>query len=363
VNISLGTERHSHDGTDPLSISLTQLVSQNLVPATGLGVLVSAMPNYINGRIICAAAGNLRTDNTHWQATIPAGGEVSLVYQTLLPGGGSGADGITFWAYNEDATTVRLRISTRHASNAVLATAEVPLMTTNGRVTTALPNGLQVNIHNGPAAPNNRHFNPEIYWITSATSGAVPAGVWIVRLRNVSRAACTIHGFTAFREQGGSFVFAAAQTQPLIGVTYTADQIRQFNSHKVGTPGTAPGCICVAAFTSEPGLPDPVGEIAPFSSPGPLRAAGPGRRALDVALPGHRVVSAQSGTGGLVALSGTSMATPVLTGLVAALLQMNHDLNAGDLRNKLEVSATRRPTDAVDDWGLGRVDASVLLKA
>jgi subtilisin family serine protease len=367
VNISLATERHSHDGTDPLSVALTQLVSQNFVPATGLGVLPSAMPNYIDGRIICAAAGNLRNDRTHWQATIPAGGDVSVVYQPSVTGSTNNADGITFWAYNEDATTVRLRISTRHATNPVLATAEVGLRTSNARVTTNLPNGVRVNIHNGPQAPNNRHFNPEIYWIRSASAPAFPAGPWIIRLRNVSRSACTIHGFAAFREFAGSFVFAPAQTQPLIGVTYTLDQQRQFNSHKIGTPGTAPGCICVAAFTSEPGQATPVDEIAWFSSPGPLRAAGPGRRAIDVALPGSRIVSAKAWTPtdnsrGVVAMEGTSMASPVMTGLVAALFQVNRNVDTGDLRTKLESAATRRATDTVDDWGLGRVDAAVLLR-
>src|SRR4029079_10045082 len=92
------------------------------------------------------------------------------------------ADGVTFWAYNEDATTVRLRISTRHSSNPVVATAEVPLMNTNRRVQTAFPSGLQVNIHNGPEAPNNRHFNPEVYWIWSGAAGTAPGGPWVIRL-------------------------------------------------------------------------------------------------------------------------------------------------------------------------------------
>lgn len=374
VNISLGTEHHSHDGTDPLSIALTQCVSKNFVPASGLGVLVSDMPNYISGRIICAAAGNMRRHKTHWQAAIPAGGDVSVLYQpSLIATSRSGtvttrADGITFWAYNEDATTVRLRISTRHSSNAVLATAEVPLMTGNGRVTTPFAGGLQVNIHNGPQAPNNRHFNPEIFWVT--TSAPPTPAPWIIRLRNTGRSACVIHGFAAFRERAGGFIFAAAQTQPLIGITYTLDQERQFNSHKVNTPGTAPGCICVAAFTSRPGMTgagNTVGDIARFSSAGPLRAAGPGRRAIDVALPGHVISSAGSWTPGdssraPVDMSGTSMATPMMTGLTAALLQLDPTLNTGTLRIRLETAATRRATDTVDDWGLGRVDAAVLLR-
>ena len=367
VNISLGTERHSHDGTDPLSIGLTQLVSQNNIPATGIGILPSSMPNYIDGRIIVAAAGNLRNSRTHWQASISPGGTVSLLYQPRFVPSNGNADGITFWAFNEDATSVRLRISTRHSSNAVLAVGEVSLMRSNGRVTgPPLAGGHRVNIHNGPPAPNNRHYNPEVYWIESATA-VMPAGPWIVQLRNDGRANCVVHGFCAFREHAGAFVFNPAQTQPLIAVTYTNDQLRQFESHKVGTPATAPGCICVAAFTSEPGLAgSPVDDIAGFSSPGPLRAAGPGRRAIDVAMPGHRIVSARSAgvdpSRGVYPLSGTSMASPVMTGLVAAKLQINRNLDTGDLRNEIEVAASRRPADTVDDWGLGRIDAVRFLR-
>ncbi len=362
VNISSSTQQQPHDGTDPLSIALTQLVSRDTILAGGVGVAVA--PRYREGRIICASAGNLRNDDTHWQASIPAGGQVQVLFQPALSPGND--DGVTFWAYNEDSTTVRLRISTRHSANAVLATAEVPLMTGNGPVTTSLAGGLRINIHNGPQAPSNRHFNPEIYWVLPATGTAPAAAPWIIRLRNTGRSTCVIHGFTIYRDALGSFVFATAQTQPLIGVTYTNDQTRQFNSHKLGSPGNAPGCICVAAFTSEPGLPavpgNTVGDIARFSSPGPLRAVGAGRRGIDVALPGNRILSAQAGTGGLIAHPGTSMATPVMTGLVAAMLQMDRNLDTGRLRTKLETAATRRPGDSADDWGLGRVDASVLLR-
>ena len=368
VNISLATERHSHDASDPLSIAITQLVSEDVVPASGLGTLPAVMPRYIPGRVVCAAAGNLRSFDLHWQATIPAGGETSLLYQPFGRGASSAgsSDGITFWAYNEDATTVRLRVSTRHSSNAVLAAAEVPLMGTNRRVVTNLPGGLRVHIHNGPEAPNNRHFNPEVYWVRPTPAAAVATAPWIVRLRNDGRSACVVHGFAAFREHAGGFVFNAAQTQPLIGVTYTADQLRQFESHKVGTPGTAHGVVTVAAYTSTVGAPtEHVGDLAWFSSPGPLRAAAPGQRAIDCAMPGHVILSAQAGwrTGnagpGVVGKSGTSMASPMMTGLVAAALQQTPSLNTGQVFNRIELAATRRPTDTVEDWGLGRVNAAL----
>jgi len=365
VNISLGTDRHAHDGTDPLSIALTQLVSTDIVPATGLSSLIAVSPAYKEGRVICAAAGNLRTDDVHWQATIPVGGETSVVYRPaeIQTTSTQSADGITFWAYNEDATTVRLRVSARHSSNAVFATGEVPLMSNNGRVTTNLAGGLQVNIHNGPEAPNNRHFNPEVYWI-HPTANAMPAGPWIIRFRNEGRAPCILHGFAAFREKAGSFVVDPAVTQPLISVTYTADQKKTFNSCKVETPGTAAGVITVAAYTSRTKYPgDTVGELAYFSSPGPLRAAAPGQRAIDCAMPGHAISSAKSwmpndSSRGVVDKSGTSMATPMATGLIAGVLQQNRKLTTGEILIRLELAGSRRAADSVDDWGLGRIDAA-----
>jgi subtilisin family serine protease len=366
VNISMSTTRHPHDATDPLSIALTQLVSENRIPATGLDSTVSAIPSYLNGRVICASAGNLRGDNVHWQASIPAGGQVSVVYQPFSMSATSDdtEDGVSFWAYNEDGTTVRLRISTRHSSNAVLATPEVPLMASNGANTTALAGGLKVNIHNGPERPNNRHFSPEVYWIRPKPPSPVATAPWIIRLRNEGKSACIVHGFAAYRDQRGRFVLAAAQTQPLIGVTYTPAQLQQFESHKIGTPGTAHGTICVAALTSEPGLTTAVGDLAPFSSPGPLRAAAPGQRAIDVTVPGHGIVSARASTAdpsrGFMNLSGTSMATPVMTGVVAALLQMNPQLTTAQIRTRLELATTRRPADVINDWGLGRLDFAKL---
>ncbi len=366
VNISMSTQRHAHDGSDPLSLAMTQLLASDVVMPSQLASGASTW-TWRNGRVVCASAGNLRGDDVHWQATIPAGGEVSLLYQPRLAP--NQEDGITFWAYNDDASTVRLHLSTRHSSNAVLATAEVPLRNSHAPVTTALANGLSVNIHNGPQAPHNLHFNAEIYWLLAAGGTAPTAAPWIVRLRNSGRAPCTVHAFAAFRSSMGNFVFADATVTPLLGSAYSAAQKQQFDTHKIGSPGNAPGCICVACFNSQPGLPggQAVGALSRFSSPGPLRATGAGRRPIDVTLPGNQVLSAKGATAadptqGLVAMGGTSMATPVMTGLTAALLQMEPQLHTGSLRIRLENSSRRNAGDAIDDWGLGRVDAAALLK-
>ena len=210
-------------------------------------------------------------------------------------------DGVSFWAYNEDATTVRLRVSTRHSTNAVLATAEVPLLITNapnsaaGNDEPVWPNSLPVNIHNGPQRPEQSPLQSGDLLDSSHRLLLVsPRHPWIIRLRNDGRSACVIHAFAPSASAAGRFVFAAAQTQPLIGVTYTRrpdwrSSIRTRSARR----GTRTGCIVVAAFTSEPGLATAVGDLAPFSSPGPLRAAaGPGQRAIDVAAAGQRIVSA-----------------------------------------------------------------------
>jgi len=147
-------------------------------------------------------------------------------------------------------------------------------------------------------------------------------------------------------------------------VTYTNDQKTHFNSCKVQTPGTSAGVLTVAAYTSRPvSASDHADELAWFSSPGPLRAAAPGQRAIDCAMPGHAISSAKSwmpsdASRGVVDMSGTSMATPMLTGLIAGLFQQNQNLTTGQILIRIENAASRRATDTVDDWGLGRLDAA-----
>ena len=122
----------------------------------------------------------------------------------------------------------------------------------------------------------------------------------------------------------------------------------------VGVPGGYPEAFAVGATTVET-------QVAPFSSRGPSRWKGQELIKPDVAAPGHLVTSAFPG-GGYRALSGTSMATPHVAGVVALLLQKKPTLDASDLRYVLEETAVQHgPGEKNMDWGSGLIDVGAAL--
>lgn len=114
----------------------------------------------------------------------------------------------------------------------------------------------------------------------------------------------------------------------------------------VGSPGLARRAITVGAV-------DSLDQRASFSSQGPSShtfAVKP-----DVLAPGVDIVSLQPG-GGTVALSGTSMATPMVSGIAALLLERTPGLTPAEVKSL--ISTTARDLDLpVMAQGSGRVDA------
>jgi Subtilisin-like serine proteases len=108
----------------------------------------------------------------------------------------------------------------------------------------------------------------------------------------------------------------------------------------VGMPGTSPHVITVGALTSrfstDTGTTDrsftDLGKIAYFSSRGPTRD---GRIKPDVVAPGYFVLGPLAGTTRYILYPGTSMATPVVAGLVALILEDNPNLTVDEVRNIL----------------------------
>jgi hypothetical protein len=121
-------------------------------------------------------------------------------------------------------------------------------------------------------------------------------------------------------------------------------------------PASFPGVIGVGAT-------QPDDNIAPFSSNGDF---------VDVSAPGHGILStwdsripvnapaaiAPTHGVGFKSLSGTSMATPIVSGLVALMLQLRPDLSAAEVQGILEKSAVDLGAPGKDPvFGAGRIDA------
>ncbi|TDN87768.1 S8 family serine peptidase [Microbacterium sp. BK668] len=103
----------------------------------------------------------------------------------------------------------------------------------------------------------------------------------------------------------------------------------------IGSPGAAREAFTVASVD------DPSGSLSWFSSQGPLTRSGVLKP--DIAGPGNDVTAARSadsaGEGPYIAMSGTSMATPHVSGAAAIVKQQHPDYTAAQLRAVLASSA------------------------
>jgi len=144
-------------------------------------------------------------------------------------------------------------------------------------------------------------------------------------------------------------------------------------NHSAGNEGSAcstvstPAAIYDASFTV--GATDGSDNIAGFSSRGPVLVDGSGRMKPDISAPGEGIRSSTPGNG-YGTMSGTSMAGPHVTGLVALLISANPELagQVNTLETVIEQSAVPRTTsegcggDSSTDvpnniYGWGRIDA------
>jgi len=140
----------------------------------------------------------------------------------------------------------------------------------------------------------------------------------------------------------------------------------------INAPGVATGDITVGAVSDYSA---PTGTarsdagiwLAGFSSRGPTTD---GRMKPDIAAPGVTVTSAQAGrTSGYVTMSGTSMATPYVSGAVALALEADRlvaPTTATPAGVKTALAATALdvgPTGADNDWGAGLIDVRAFVDA
>ena len=117
----------------------------------------------------------------------------------------------------------------------------------------------------------------------------------------------------------------------------------------VGLPGGCPASLTVGAT-------DSADRAAYFSSRGPAKWKSSSLVKPDVSAPGVNVKSAKPG-GGYQSMSGTSMATPHVSGVMALIYQANPNLTVEDAGKALLAGVTDLGTAGKDNtFGWGRAD-------
>jgi subtilisin family serine protease len=131
------------------------------------------------------------------------------------------------------------------------------------------------------------------------------------------------------------------------GVVCVAAAGNDYSHFRIASPGTSRRAVTVGASAR-------LDSVAIFSSRGPV--VGSLDLKPDLVAPGVSIASAAMG-GGTVAWSGTSMATPQVTGVAAQLLQLNPTWRPDDVKaalvgtaRDLDASAFLQGAGAVDAW-------------
>ena len=146
-----------------------------------------------------------------------------------------------------------------------------------------------------------------------------------------------------------------AVTDQDVTAVVTAAGNSRMTTHYMGSPAEAAETIPVASIDAEPASES---LSAYYSSVAPHPRSD---ESMGVAAGGHRVKAAVSEGTGVTdkQLSGTSMASPVVAGLAAVVLEADSSLQGKpvEMRERLEAAAEPLPKCGVTEVGAGRIDA------
>jgi len=305
------------------------------------------------GVVFCISAGNDREGHLHHSASAN-NGTINFYIHTYNPIGG-----------NYDKALVGIWVDGNTSPTVTVAGLEAPpgeLVTASGSIGT-----IQIDNAQNGVDPNNGDKEITIY--IGDGEGVDPSvGTYPIVLSGGSG---TAHAWRYYSSMQAFFPDSD-------------------NSYSLGMPGTAREAITVAAYKTRNSWPSmvgeasyqgswgdqPVGDIAPFSSLGPTRDE---REKPDIAAPGMAIISCYSryadppladhlilNGGQYCAMQGTSMSSPLTSGIVALLLEKNGSLTAAQVKEAL------RNTAVTDDFtggiwnnifGAGKVDAQAAIAA
>jgi subtilisin family serine protease len=372
VNLSLGSLFGPHDGSDAQEQALDSL--------SGPGrIVVVAAGN--SGSNPTATTGNTPIRYVHATRTLAVSGDsvqLSVSVPAYSPAAGTLNNYMLFnmWYDGRDSLTITVRRPDGSSFSRSTGDSIGENEGVQGHITLDNASG-------GPAPQNgDRQAEIEMY---DALPGQVPApGTWTItiRLKHLGGS-----GRFDIWEYGESGTLAGSQ------ISGGGD-----NAYLVSTPGNAAQVIAVAAHVNRVNwaaqggnfqftVREQVGDLGTFSASGPTRPVrgSPSVQKPELSAPGKGVFSVYSrasnppapsalvATDGVhVLLSGTSMATPMVTGSVALLLERRPDLTPANVRTILTTSARQDGFTSASyagfgagvpnpSWGYGKLDVQAAL--
>jgi len=312
INISLGTNGGPHDGTS--------LVEQ------GIDAVVTAQPN----RAVVIAASNSYEDGIHASGQVMQGNFIDLIWQ--IGQFDFTHNELEIWYGKDDQLKLELIDQDDRSIGEVDLGASARILNQ--------ANELLFFVAHRQGDPNNGDNTIGIFMNTESMSSSLPPKIKL-RLHGVTINNGQFHAWIE-RDDNGQSSFAPPHD----------------NSHTLGSISCGKQSIVVGSYDAHTsGQP-----LSWFSSAGPTRD---GRQKPEISAPGHNVLAANSLTRiGVTRKSGTSMAAPAVTGVVALILaearSLNKDLTVEQIRDILTKTARLSPPNTAwnDRYGMGRVDAS-----
>lgn len=303
VNLSLGTNGGPHDGTS--------LVEQ------GLDALMAEKPN----RAVVIAASNSQEDGIHTSGNVAGNADHDIVWEQSGHGGGE----FELWYAGGRRLEITLIAPDGTVFGPVAPGTNLPI---------GSPGNVAIFVSSRLGDPNN-HDNVIGVWLAAGLSD----GNWTLRFKSLDNEAVDYHAWIE-RDDAAQSSFAVPVSTHTLGSISTGRStvvVGSYDAHKAAFP------------------------LSSFSSSGPTRD---GRNKPEVSAPGQDVVAARSRTGtGVVRKSGTSMAAPAVSGLVALILAEAHrngaTLDIQELRDRLiRGTLTNPPVLVAGGWdpryGYGR---------